>query len=230
MALYGSIPLLMGHSAETGRTVGVFFNNPSETFVDIYDANKAGGMGSHWISESGVMEIFVLPGGPDVSSVYSQYTSLTGTQSLPPMFALGYHQCRWNYKDEKDVYAVHGKFEEHDYPYDVLWLDIEHTDGKRYFTWDNRFFPNPVKMQQALWEKGRRMVTIVDPHIKRDDKYYIHKEATKKGLYIKTEDGSQDFDGWCWPGSSSYLDFTSETVRAWWAEQVRITQEPTKYA
>jgi len=31
---------------------------------------------------------------------------------------------------------VHSKFEEFDYPYDVLWLDIEHTDGKRYFTWD----------------------------------------------------------------------------------------------
>ena len=23
-------------------------------------------------------------------------------------------------------------FDEHDIPYDVLWLDIEHTDGKKY--------------------------------------------------------------------------------------------------
>ena len=23
-------------------------------------------------------------------------------------------------------------FDEHDIPYDVLWLDIEHTDGKRW--------------------------------------------------------------------------------------------------
>lgn len=123
------------------------------------------------------MEIFLLVGGSEVSEVYKQYSSLTGTQALPPMFSLGYHQCRWNYKDEKDVYAVHKKFEEHDYPYDVLWLDIEHTDGKRYFTWDKRFFPNPVKMQQTLWEQGRRMVTIVDPHIKRDNNYYVHKEV-----------------------------------------------------
>lgn len=62
-------------------------------------------------------------------------------------------------------------------------------------------------------------VTIVDPHVKRDDAYYIHKEATAKGLYIKDKDGIKDFDGWCWPGSSSYLDFTDEKARSWWADQ-----------
>lgn len=39
---------------------------------------------------------------------------------------------RWNYKDEADVFAVDAGFDEHQIPYDVLWLDIEHTDGKRY--------------------------------------------------------------------------------------------------
>ena len=36
---------------------------------------------------------------------------------------------------------------------------------------------------------GRRMVTIIDPHIKRDSNYPIHKEATSKGYYIKDNDG-----------------------------------------
>ena len=31
--------------------------------------------------------------------------------------------------------------------------------------------------------------TIVDPHIKRDNNYPVHKEATNKGLYIKDKDG-----------------------------------------
>ena len=29
------------------------------------------------------------------------------------------------------MYSVDEGFDEHDIPYDVLWLDIEHTDGKR---------------------------------------------------------------------------------------------------
>ena len=32
-------------------------------------------------------------------------------------------------------------------------------------------------MQQKLSANGRRMVTIVDPHIKRDNGYYIYKEV-----------------------------------------------------
>jgi alpha 1,3-glucosidase len=28
---------------------------------------------------------------------------------------------------------VDAHFEEENFPYDVLWLDIEHTDGKRYW-------------------------------------------------------------------------------------------------
>jgi hypothetical protein len=62
-------------------------------------------------------------------------------------------------------------------------------------------------MQERLAARGRKMVTIIDPHIKRDSGYFLHSTATDKGYYIKNRHGS-DFDGWCWPGSSSYLDFT----------------------
>jgi len=222
MALYGSVPLVISHTARA--TVGAFWFNPTETFVDVTDHNQEeggkgdGGMSTHWMSESGIVDLFLLP-GPNPPALYSQYAELTGYVDLPPMFALGYHQCRWNYRDEKDVYQVHAEFENLDYPYDVLWLDIEHTDGKRYFTWDNGLFPNPVDMQNKLASQGRKMVTIVDPHVKRDNKYYVHKEAEKKGLYIKDNSNSKDYDGWCWPGSSSYPDFTDAAVRSWWADQ-----------
>lgn len=50
---------------------------------------------------------------------------------MPQYFALGYHQCRWNYRDEADVAQVNAGFDENNIPYDVIWLDIEYTDGKR---------------------------------------------------------------------------------------------------
>lgn len=80
-----------------------------------------------------------------------------GTQAMPPLFSLGYHQCRWNYEDEQDVNTVDAGFDEHDIPYDVMWLDIEHTEGKRYFTWDQEKFPNPNKMQELLRSKNRKV-------------------------------------------------------------------------
>jgi len=41
-------------------------------------------------------------------------------------------QCRWNYKDEADVAGVNSGFDEHEMPMDVVWLDIDHTNGKRW--------------------------------------------------------------------------------------------------
>jgi len=215
MALYGHIPVAIAHKA--GQTSGVFWNNPSETFVDITNDPQDGSKNVRWISETGVFDLMIMT-GPSPSQVFKQYSSLTGTAPLPPMASLGYHQCRWNYRDEKDVEEVNAGFEEHDLPYDMLWLDIEHTDGKRYFTWDKHKFPNPLEMQKNIAHFGRKMVTIVDPHIKRDDHYYIHKEATQLGYYVKDKNGA-DFKGWCWPGDSSYLDFTDGKVRSWWADQ-----------
>lgn len=47
------------------------------------------------------------------------------------LFSLAYHQSRWNYNDEEDVAGVDAGFDLHDIPMDVIWLDIEYTDGKK---------------------------------------------------------------------------------------------------
>lgn len=43
------------------------------------------------------------------------------------------------------------------------------------------------------------MVTIVDPHLKKDDNYKVYSDAKSKELLVKNKDGN-DYDGWCWPG------------------------------
>ncbi|XP_038142485.1 neutral alpha-glucosidase AB isoform X4 [Cyprinodon tularosa] len=237
MALYGSVPVMLAHNAQ--RTTGIFWLNAAETWVDI-SSNTAGKtvfgkmldyvQGSsetpqtdvRWISESGIIDVFLML-GPTPREVFSQYASLTGTQAFPPLASLGYHQCRWNYNDQEDVRAVDAGFDEHDIPYDFIWLDIEHTDGKRYFTWDPHKFASPKEMLQGLMDKKRKMVAIVDPHIKVDTNYKIHNEIRSRGFYIKNKDGA-DYEGWCWPGSAGYPDFTRPDMRAWWAGQFAYDQ------
>lgn len=107
----------------------------------------------------------------------------SGTQAFPPIYALGYHQCRWNYNDQEDVQAVDAGFDEHDIPYDFIWLDIEHTDGKRYFTWDPHKFGMPKNMLQGLKDKKRKVEASesirVASSCRRDHK---EKKKTKKSL------------------------------------------------
>ena len=63
----------------------------------------------------------------------------------------------------------------------------------------------------------------MDPHVKRDDAYPIYADAHKAGHFVKTATGAE-FDGWCWPGASSYLDVTSRAVREWWASKFSLDQ------
>ncbi|XP_045304012.1 neutral alpha-glucosidase C isoform X2 [Leopardus geoffroyi] len=230
MGIYGSVPYLLAH--KPGRTLGIFWLNASETLVEIntepavkYTLTQMGPVAAkqkvrsrtdvHWMSESGIIDVFLLT-GPTPSDVFKQYSYLTGTQAMPPLFSLGYHQCRWNYEDEQDVKAVDAGFDEHDIPYDVMWLDIEHTEGKRYFTWDKKRFPNPKRMQELLRNKKRKLVVISDPHIKIDPDYSVYAEAKEQGFFVRNHEGG-DFEGVCWPGLSSYLDFTNPKVREWYS-------------
>lgn len=99
MALYGAIPVIYGHGTES--TVGVFWQNPSETWVDIYNpnaeknvlsslvnmvsgSNDKDPLAAHFMSESGIVDFFVLM-GPSPLDTFKQYTELTGTAPLPPV-------------------------------------------------------------------------------------------------------------------------------------------------
>jgi len=244
MALYGSVPLMLSHSIE--RTTGIFWLNPSETWIDISESptidkrnvgesemnghqennhnnnnnnkeNLVGNIDSHWFSESGIVDVFFLL-GPTPADVFMQYSSLTGTTPLPPLFSLAYHQCKWNYRDENEVEEIDSGFDQHNIPYDVIWLDIEYTDAKKYFTWDPQHFPNPRQMQEKLDGKGRKLVTIIDPHIKREPNYAIHTAAQYHGFYVKNRDGNE-YEGQCWPGSSSWIDYWNPAASRWWSER-----------
>ena len=113
----------------------------------------------------------------------------------------------------QDVSAVHAKFDEHELPFDVLWLDIEHTDRKRYFSWDEDKFPTPLRMQAELAATGRKMVTIIDPHLKADDGFGVFTAARDAGLLVRKADNSAHFEGDCWPGRSAWLDYLQPAAR-----------------
>ncbi|CAE8700193.1 unnamed protein product, partial [Polarella glacialis] len=289
MALYGAVPLIWAiHHFDGGASLasGFLWINPSETFVKLErDPQITGPAHTWWTSESGVMDVVVLV-GPAPKQVSAQFHDLTGLAPLPGMWALGKHQCRWNYMSEKDVAAVDSGYDKYDIPYDTVWLDIEHTDGKAYFSWNPSQFPTPDKMIDAISAKRRKFVNVVDPHIKKEEKFHVYREVRDQGMFVKkltwkqvddptdvkpadwcevekladttavqpqewneAEDGAwvtpmidnpdykgkwaprkiddpnpsmSDYEGWCWPGTSGYPDFTDPKMRDYWGSQFAL--------
>jgi alpha-glucosidase len=101
--------------------------------------------------------------GPALRQVLEGYTWLTGRMGLPPLWALGYHQCRWHEYAEDSFLRLANTFRQKHIPCDGLWLDIHYMDGYRVFTWDPRKYPDPPAMLSRLEGLGFRTVTIIDP-------------------------------------------------------------------
>ena len=60
------------------------------------------------------------------------------------------------------------------------------------------------------------MVVIVDPHLKRVHSYPVYKEAQDLDVLAKIKDGQSEYEGWCWSGSSAWVDFFNPRSWDWW--------------
>ncbi|KAI5964054.1 ROT2 [Candida pseudojiufengensis] len=207
LPMYGSIPLLTAVKKDV--SIGIFWVNSADSYIDI---KKGKDSTIHWISENGILDfiIFIKDTPKEINQVYGK---ITGFTQLPLLSSLGYHQCRWNYNDIKDVLEVSAKFDEFEIPFDTIWLDIEYADNKKYLTWDPQNFGKPDEMLEVLERTGRNLVAIIDPHIKTG--YFVSDAIISKNIGMKDNEDNT-YRGHCWPGESIWIDTLNPKSQKFW--------------
>ncbi|MGK0390116.1 MAG: alpha-glucosidase [Maribacter sp.] len=208
--IYRNIPFY--YSLNEGNSYGIFFDNSFKTHFDFGKERRT--VTSFW-ADGGEMNYYFIYGN-ELLDVCQKYTLLTGTPEMPPLWSLGYQQCKWSYFPESQVREICDKIREYKIPCDAIYLDIDYMDGFRCFTWDKEKFPQPKKMISELKEQGFKTVVIIDPGIKIDKDYKIFQEGIEKGYFCRRQDGSYAM-GKVWPGNCYFPDFTQPEVREWWA-------------
>jgi alpha-glucosidase len=208
--LYKVVPFYIG--LHNKQSYGIFFDNTFRTFFDFCQERR--NVASFW-AEGGEMNYYFIY-GPQMQDVVTTYTDLTGKPELPPLWVLGYHQCKWSYYPESKVKEITSKFRELKIPCDAIYLDIDYMEGFRCFTWNKEYFPDPKKMVAELAEDGFKTVVIIDPGIKIDKDYWVYQEALEKDYFCKRADGPY-MKGKVWPGECNFPDYTNPVVREWWA-------------
>ncbi|KAJ8604388.1 hypothetical protein MRB53_041832 [Persea americana] len=168
MTLYGAIPFMQAHKKDS--TVGVFWLNAAETWIDIVKAKEA-----HNPLSLGI-------GAKDRHSHALVLRVRTGGRLR--------------------AFRTNAASNEQD-------------DGKKYFTFDPLTFSDPAGMQKQLEVHQRKLVAIIDPHIKKEDNYHVIKEMQDKDLAVHNKNGEQ-YEGWCWPGASYWIDAFNPAAIKWW--------------
>jgi len=208
--LYRNIPFYYG--LHHGIGYGIFFDNTFRTLFDFGHEREE--VCSFW-ARGGEMNYYFMY-GPDLLQVAEAYTKITGTAELPPLWALGYQQCRWSYFPDKRVMEIAAEFRKRQIPCDVIHLDIDYMEGFRCFTWSKEGFPDPCKLSKDLSAQGFKVVVIIDPGIKSDPDYDIYKQGIERNYFCKRADGAL-MEGDVWPGKCVFPDYTNPEVREWWS-------------
>lgn len=214
-ALYKSIPFFI--TLRDDSVFGIFFDN---TFRSYFDMGKENSNYYYFGADNGNLDYYFI-GGSSIKEVMLGYSILTGTTPLPQMWTLGYQQSRWAYAPESRLREIAENFRKKDIPCDVLHLDIEYMERFKVFTWDKERFPNETKTLKDLKEDGFKVVTIIDPGVKKEKGYDIYETGLKNNYFATDKDGLT-YVNQVWPGDSVFPDFSDEDTRSWWAENQKL--------
>lgn len=212
-SMYGSHNFII---VDGKNTFGAFFDTPARVVFDI-DYYGSGKM--NILCEQGVA-VYIID-GDNAYDIARQFLNIIGQSYLPPLWAFGYGQSRWGYKNEGDVREVVAGYKEAGMPLDYVCLDIDYMQGYADFTVDKSRFPDMAGFIEEMKGRGVRFVPIVDAGIKIEPGNPVYEEGVKKGYFCKNLEGD-DFCAAVWPGMTHFPDFMQAEAREWFGRQYKF--------
>ena len=213
--IYLSTPFYIGIKEQL--PYGIFLDNSYKT---VFNFGASNDRFMYFQAEDGEMNYYFIH-HTNVADIITSYTSLTGRMELPPLWSLGFQQCRYSYYPDTEVLNAARTFREKKIPADVIYLDIHYMDAYKVFTWNDKRFPNPKELTEKLRELNFDLAVIIDPGVKREKGYAAYDEGVEHDLFVKYPDG-EHYSGQVWPGWSCFPDFTDEKARTWWGKHLNI--------
>lgn len=100
--------------------------------------------------------------GNDYKAALQSFTTFAGKIPLPRRYTLGMWYSRyWPYSSD-DYKAIVKEYADHDFPLDVLVLDMDwHKDGWTGYSWNTKLLPDPPALLKWVHEQGLH-VTLND--------------------------------------------------------------------
>lgn len=206
-SLYQSHPWVLA-VREDGSSFGVLADTTWRCEIDLEDRIA-------FLADGEAFSIYVIE-GDSPQEVLGQLADLTGHMSMPPLWALGYHQCRWSYTPDSRVREIADGFRWRRIPCDAVWMDIDYMNRYRVFSFDHVKFPHPEKLSEWLHERGFHGVWMIDPGIATEEDDRIFQEGNERDVWVRDAEGNVA-TGPVWPPEVAFPDFTRPDVRDWWA-------------
>lgn len=162
--------------------------------------------------------------GENEKDIVRQFRKSIGRSYIPPLWAFGYGQSRWGYKNEQEIRDVAEQYAAAGVPLDSIYLDIDYMERYKDFTVDKERFPDLKKLADDMKARNIHLVPIIDAGVKIEDGYDVYEEGVQGNYFCKNADGS-DFVGAVWPGKVHFPDFLQPETRTWFGRKYAVLTE-----
>lgn len=191
----------------------IHFDNAPIGFLDL-DSNADNTLTYETISGRKTYQVVV---GNSWLDVTKNYTKLTGTQPMPPRWALGNFSSRFGYHSQEEVTQTVQKFRDENIPLDAVIIDIfwfgktiQGTMGNLEFDRDS--FPNPKQMIKGLTDDNVKTVLVTEPFVLTTSSRW--EEAVKADVLAKDSIGNPfTFDFYF--GNTGLIDIFNPNGKQW---------------
>lgn len=204
--LYQSHPWVLG-VREDGTSFGVIADNTWKMEISL-------GERISFFSEGPAFRVIVIE-KESPQEVMKELGNLTGKIALPPLWSLGFHQCRYSYYPDSRVKSIADTMRIKNIPCDVIWMDIDYMQDFRIFTFDSTNFPDPKETNDYLHKNNFKSVWMIDPGVKAEKGYFVFDSGDSLDAWVKNKNDTV-FVGKVWPGDCVFPDFTQNKVTKWW--------------
>lgn len=214
--LYSAHPIYFDHRKGSG-THGVFLLNSNG--MDIFIDDKDGKQYLEYNIIGGVLDFYFIA-GPSPRDVAMQYAEITQLPLMTPYWGLGFHQCKYGYRDVYEVAAVVANFSAHDISLETMWTDIDYMDRRRVFTTDPERYPLDLykDLVDTIHARDQHYIVMVDPAVYYSEPNPARDAGLEYDAFIRDNDGSV-YQGVVWPGPSYFPDWFHPNSQQYWSEQ-----------
>lgn len=201
-------------------TFGAFFDYPGKMEFDIGYTRRDT---MQIRAAKNDLTVYIIT-GENEKDIVKQFRGIIGRSYIPPLWAFGYGQSRWGYKNEADIREVAAKYKAAGIPLDSIYLDIDYMERYKDFTVDKERFPDLKGLAADMQAEGIHLVPIIDAGVKIEDGYSVYEEGVEKNYFCKNAEGG-DFVGAVWPGRVHFPDFLQPEARDWFGKKYAVLTE-----
>ncbi|KAA3676606.1 lysosomal alpha-glucosidase [Paragonimus westermani] len=215
--LYGVHNFFMGLSYD-GTAFGIFLLNSNAQEVALTPLPAI-----TYRTVGGILDFFIFT-GPKPKDVIAQYYDLIGHPPLPPYWSLGFHLCRYGYRNLEEVAQTVKRNMDAGIPIEAQWVDIDYMDQHKIWSVDPVNFADLGNFIRDTLHKryGIKSVLIVDPAVSTQGgpDYATFSTGLKSGIFINDSRTGKPILGTVWPGETVFPDFSHPNAEQWWYELV----------